>query len=101
MAAKRQNSDDKKRSDMALSKDDPDFWDVDRANKEGFVLVFDAKNKEVAPGSCSITAFNSRTGWVERIDKTRIVNDSRPRYYEQYQSPLQALPIANHQQKQG
>ena len=87
--AREADTNDPYEHDMGNVDTDPDYWTADRVNFHiGGCRLFDADNNEISPNACTITWFNTRTGWVGQIDRKRIVDGERPQHSNRYKAPL-------------
>ena len=96
--AREADTNDPYEHDMGNVDTDPDYWDVERVERQGLLgmKLFDADENEISPNACTITWFNTRTGWVGQINinGTRIANGDLPRHSNRYKAPLKIIPPA-------
>ena len=92
--ARETDTNDPYEHDMGNVETDPDYWNMERVeiNRLFGMRLFTAAGEEVSPGRCTITWFNTRTGWVGQIGKYK--NGEVPHHSYRYPAPLKIIPPA-------
>ena len=87
-------SDDPHAHNMGNVDTDPDYWTAERVHDHmRSCTVDDANGNQIRPDACVITWFNTRTGWVGELDRSRILNGERPVHSVRYPAPLRIRPL--------